>query len=242
MHQTQRAKEQVFFSGMAVLAIVVSAIGFSTTFIAPIARGAFAAPAVVHLHAVLFIAWLLLLLTQARLVAGRRLNWHRKLGLAGAALAIAMAASGIGVGLFAAHRDLAAGQGTFAEQAFLTVWIEMGLFLALVVAGIVQRNRPDVHKRLMLLATITILGPAWFRFRHLFPGVENPLVVFSIIADSLVLFAMAADQMIWRRVNPVYWKAGLAMIAVHVGEVTLFGTAPFAAVAHAVARLSGLTA
>jgi hypothetical protein len=36
------------------------------------------------------------------------------------------------------------------------------------------------HKRLLLLATISALGPAWLRFRHIFPAVPQPFVTFSL--------------------------------------------------------------
>lgn len=48
------------------------------------------------------------------------------------------------------------------------------MFTGLVAAGLINRRRPEVHKRLMLLATLLILWPAWFRFRHFFPGVPRP--------------------------------------------------------------------
>ncbi|MGS0997636.1 hypothetical protein [Rhodanobacter sp. UC4451_H18] len=71
----------------------------------------------------------------------------------------------------------------------------------------------------MLLATISLLGPAWVRFRHIFPSVENPFLVFSIIADSVLLVAIARDLLTIKRVHPVYLWAGGAMIAVHMIEL-----------------------
>ena len=43
------------------------------------------------------------------------------------------------------------------------------MFAILVAAAIVYRRRPEFHKRLMLLAMIAIIWPAFFRFRHYFP-------------------------------------------------------------------------
>lgn len=237
---TVRARESGFFTGMAVVAIGVGLIGFSTTFLAPMAAGRFVAPPVIHIHAALFFAWLAFLLTQVRLVSGRRTALHRRAGWAGLALAAAMAVSGVGVGLFAARRDLAAGLGEVAHGQFLTVCIEMLVFAGLVGAAIVYRRRPDVHKRLLLLATISILGPAWFRFRHLFPSVDHPLMVFSAIADSLVIVAAVADRLNRGRFHPTYLWVGSAMVAVHAGEIFLFDTAPYRVVAQGLALLFGL--
>ena len=47
----------------------------------------------------------------------------------------------------------------------------------------------------------------------------NPFVTFSLIADSLLLAAIVRDRIVLRRVHPVYWWAGGAMVAVHCIEL-----------------------
>ena len=47
------------------------------------------------------------------------------------------------------------------------------MFVALAIAAVLLRRRPDWHKRLMLLATMVVLWPAFFRFRHLMPFVPT---------------------------------------------------------------------
>ena len=44
----------------------------------------------VHVHAALFTAWVLLFVVQTAFIAQRRITLHRKLGIAGAVLAAAM--------------------------------------------------------------------------------------------------------------------------------------------------------
>jgi len=51
--------------------------------------------ALVHLHAIAFSAWLVLLVVQTRLIAAHRVDLHMKLGLAGVALAACMVVLGV---------------------------------------------------------------------------------------------------------------------------------------------------
>lgn len=222
--QTRRKQRPRFFLLMAALAVLVAVAGFSTTFFLPVAAGTFKAPLVIHLHGALFFGWVLFLLLQSALVVGNGLIWHRLLGWYGSVLAVGMVATGVAVGRFVTHRDLANGAGDFALGQLLTVVVEMLIFGTLVGWAIAQRQHGPTHKRLILLATISVLGPAWFRFRHFMPWVENPLVVFSIVADLLVVVAMVYDRLTIGRVHWVYLTAGLTMILLHVAELTLAET------------------
>ena len=83
------------------------------------------------------------------------------------------------------------------------------------------RRDSESHKRLLLLATIWVLVPAWLRFRHFFPTVEIPGWFYSAIAYSPLLVAIARDLVAYKRVHPVYvWVGGL-MVALDM-------TVPFA--------------
>jgi len=216
-----------FFLGMAITFLAVALTGFSTTFFIPLARGSFSAPPVVHIHGALLFAWLLLFILQASLVRERRFLTHRRLGWFGAVLCAGIVVSGVGVGLFATHRDLAAGGDAFVLGQFVNILIEMLLFGALIAAAIVLRRDGETHKRLMLLATISALAPAWLRLRHLLPMVPNPFVTFSLIADSLLLIAVARDWIVLRRIHPAYLWAGGAMVAVHLIELSAITSEPW---------------
>jgi hypothetical protein len=78
-------------------------------------------------------------------------------------------------------------------------------FGGLVAAGIVNRHRAEWHKRLMMCATISILGPGLGRLLPMDSfGAAAPLVMFGVIA----LFAFAgpvADLVVRRRIHPAYY-------------------------------------
>jgi hypothetical protein len=225
----------LFYPAMALLAVAAVLVGFSTTYFGPVASGQFDGPLIAHVHGGLFFAWIVLVTFQPLLIRTGRWHLHRKLGLVALPLAVAMALSGVGVGLYAVRRDLAAGAGDIAYSSLIGVLIAMVVFVAFVAAAILLRKRPAWHKRMILLATIAILWPAWFRFRHLMPWVPRPDIWLAVVLpDSLILVAALRDQIIFGRVHPAYWIFGLALIADHIAEVVMFDTIPWRAAAKAI--------
>lgn len=224
---TSAASRSTFFLCMAYGFLVIAVVGFSTTFFVPLAKGAFQAPPVIYVHGALLFGWLLFFIAQATLIRKRRFLTHRQLGIAGVVLSVGIVISGVLVGLHATRRDLAVGGDDFVLGQFVNILIEMFLFGALVAAAIAFRRHGESHKRLLLLATISALAPAWLRLRHLFPGVPEPFVTFSLLADSLLLVAIARDWISLKRVHPVYIWAGGTMVLVHVVELVAITSAPW---------------
>jgi hypothetical protein len=152
------------------------------------------------------------------------------------ALAAGVVVSTIAVATLAARRTAAGGELVAAQGELFVVQMEMTVFAALVAAAIRFRRRPEFHKRLMLLALIGSLGPAWFRFRHYFPEVGNPLFIYSILlADSLILVAMLSDVRRRGRPHRIYVRIGGGMVALHLVEVFGFASSPFRAAAAMIA-------
>lgn len=229
-----------FFTAMAVLALLVAFTGFAGTYFLPVARGSFHAPLIVHAHGVILFGWLGLFLIQSLLIHGRDLRLHRRLGWAGGVLAVAVAVSTIATGMWATQRDVATGGGDTAVSSILGTCTAALVFLALVAAAIAWRRDGPAHKRLMVLASIAILWPAWFRFRHYFPFVPVPEISFAVIAaDSLFLVCIARDWLVERRVHPVFLWVGPAIIAQHILESVMFDSPLWRAAAHAVFNLLG---
>lgn len=212
-----------FYVVIALVAMSAVAIGFSTTYFVPLARGTFAGPLVAHVHGLLFIAWIALILVQPLLVRRRQTRVHRTLGWVALPLALTMAVSGLGVGVFAVSRDLVLGGDDSAYSQLIGVVAAMLIFVIYVLVAIALRKQPDWHKRMMVLATIAILWPAWFRFRHLLPFVPRPDVVLGVVvSDSLILVAALRDRIKFGRIHPAYLIFGSLLIAEHVGEIVFY--------------------
>lgn len=233
MYDKPARKVSGFFMGMALLGLAVALAGFSRTYFVPVAAGTFDAPLVVHLHGAAAFAWVLLFVLQPTLIRAGRYDVHVRTGALGSVIALVVAATAIPVGLYVVERDLA-GFGPVAVSSLLGVVTAMSLFLALVAAGVACRDRPAVHKRLMLLATIVVLWPAWFRLRHWFPDVPRPEIWFGVVAAySLVPIAMIRDRIVEGRVHPVWLWVGLPVVGEQTAEAFLFDSSPWRAIASA---------
>jgi hypothetical protein len=75
----------------------------------------------------------------------------------------------------------------------------------------------------MLLATIVVLWPAWFRLRHYFPSVPRPEIWFALVlADSLIVVSWIWEKIKFGKVHPVMKYVGLFIIVEQTFEVWAF--------------------
>ena len=207
----------------AWIALAVVLIGFWKTFFVPSFMGTFSAPPIIYIHGALLFAWTLFLVTQSILIRRKNLKLHRKIGWAGPPLMIAVALSTMAAGVYVLRRDVAAGVGDIAVSSFLGTLTTPIIFSALVTAGIVYRRRAETHKRLMLLAMISISWAAFGRFRHYFPPFEQSLLVFQgLIPLSMILVVMLWEKFTKGRVHSVYFIAGIPLIGESLAEFYFF--------------------
>lgn len=212
-----------FFPAMGALALFAVMVGFFRTYTAPMLRGTFNAPIALHLHGAFALAWVLLFFTQPLLVRLGHLRWHKRLGWAGVPIATGVMVTMIPAGLFQVARDTAAGSGPTAVSALLGVLTSGLMFLSLVVAGVVARRRREAHARFLLLATLVVIWPAWFRFRHWLPSVPRPEIWFALVAaDVWIVVAMVHDQVRRGAVQPVLAWGGTAVMLEQTVEVLVF--------------------
>ncbi len=210
---------------MAIVGLFAAIIGFGKTFFLPVANGNFNAPFVIHLHGALAFAWIILFVIQPTLIHFENFRMHQYLGVLGLLIAAGISITMIPAGISVVHRDLDKGLGDFAYSSLLGVITSGILFFSLVLAGILNRRRPEIHKRLMLLATIVVLWPAWFRFRHYFPSVPMPEIWFGLVlADSLIIIAWVWDKIKNGIIHPVLKYVGSFIIIEQSLEVAFFGT------------------
>lgn len=219
-------KRSWFFVAMGAVALCAVLVGFGRTYLVPISRGTFAAPWVVHLHGAFALSWVLLFVAQPLLVRFGALRMHRRIGRIGVPLAIGVAITMLPAGVFQATRDAAAGAGPTGISTVLGVLTSGLLFIALVVAGIMTRRDREAHARWLLLATLVVIWPAWFRFRHWFPGGPRPDIWFGVVlAYSWIVVAMMRDKLVRGAVHPVLLYGGGAVIAEQAFELLAFDRA-----------------
>ena len=212
-----------FYRICAIAALAVAVAGFFLTYLRPITEGTFRGPPRAHLHGALLSGWLLMVIAQAFLVK-KRLRLHRKLGWAALVLAPLIVLSTVLVGTEGARRDMVRLGPSGADQVIGTITTP-AVFLLLVAAALLTRKKPQWHKRLILLATVVMLWPAWFRWRHFLPDMPRPDIWLGVVlADVPIAIAAIRDRVRFGAVHPAYLTAGLALIAEQATEVLLFGT------------------
>jgi hypothetical protein len=217
--------ERAFFLWMTIAIGLTVFVGFSRSFfLAPLFPGFPAArEPFFALHGTVFASWFVLLIVQASLVTAGRVHLHRQLGVFGAFLAAAMVVLGTAGGLIAAHRPTGFVDLPVPPLIFLVVPLsEMLLFAVLVTLAIVKRRNPQTHKRLMLIASATLITAALARWPVLKAG--GPLVFFA--AADLFLVALAIWDFKSRgRLHPVTLWAGSIAILMQPLSLALGGTA-----------------
>jgi hypothetical protein len=227
-----RHRDRWFFGGMAVAAALTVFAGFAPSYFL---KGLYGAPAIsplVHLHGVLFTSWILLLLVQSTLIAVKRTDLHRRLGMAGGLLAVSMLVVGTAVAVAAAKRGPPpnALPGFPPPLEFLVIPLgDLTVFATLVAVGLYNRRKSDTHKRLMLLATIAILNAALSRL--VFPGGAlaflglpiGPLTFFGLTA-VFVVACLLYDRITRSRVHPAFLWGGMFILVSQLLRVFIGGT------------------
>jgi len=224
METILRNKKPSFFFIIAIVGLFAAVLGFAKTFFIPVANGNFDAPIGIHIHGAFAFAWVILFLIQTSLIHFKNYRIHQYLGILGLFIAAGISITMVPAGVFVVQRELAQGFGNSAYSAMGVITSGL-LFFALVLTGIINRNRPESHKRLMLLATIVVLWPAWFRFRHYFPSVPRPEIWFGLVlADSLIVIAWIWDKLKNGSIHPILKYVGTFVIIVQCLEVAMFNT------------------
>ena len=217
-----QSQSRYFYFYMALACMAVAFTGFAPTYWLPLANRSLSASPVVHFHGLLFFAWSLYFAFQSWLAASGKVAWHRSIGMIGVSLATAMTIFGFLVAVNAMKRSAAAGL-TNEGIAFAIVPLSGILFFAVVVAlAIAAIRRPETHKRLMLLAGISLLDAAvarWFLTFLAPPGPLGPPPVPVTIPPAIVAYLLLVVAMVfdWRtrgRLHAVYIYGGIALIAV----------------------------
>jgi hypothetical protein len=231
---------------MALACAAVAFLGFAPTYWVPLAHRTFSASPVVHFHGLLFFTWTLYFVLQTWLAASGRIANHRALGIVGVSLATAMTIFGFLASVHVMTRAAAIGQ-TDAGVAFSIVPLSGIAFFAVVfVLAIANTRRGEIHKRLMLLAGISILDAAvarWFLTFLAPAGPPGPPPVAVTIAPALVAYillvvAMVRDKRTEGRIHPVYIYGGIALVAVKLLNWPISETAAWHAFAGGILALA----
>lgn len=232
------AGERRYFTAMALVMIAISVAGFLPAIADPSSRRAQLTP-LAAVHGVVYFAWLVLFLVQSRLVATRRIAVHQRLGLAGVLLLAVMIPLGYVTTIEMVRRgfDLSGDQAVdrfahagFIDPQFGAVFNLSSLFVfsALAVGALAYRRKREIHKRLMLYATIQMMAAPITHFwghlgviRHVSVPVGAALVVAPMVA--LMLSGVVRDYVVMRRVHPLTGMLAISLLVLSQIQAAVIG-------------------
>jgi hypothetical protein len=208
-----RTVDRVFYSGMAILLCVCVFIGFSPTYYrAGMMRASLPSP-ILHIHGAVFTLWMLLFVVQVAFISARRVKWHRSFGTVAFCLPPFMIVLGIIAAIDALHRGVMIGPLDPSVSAAIPL-IGIVAFTVVIYASWRARRRPDAHKRLILIATITLVGAAFGRFpwdRIGLPKAAGPTTGIGIMLLLLLIYEFITIRRIHRS---TMWAAPLVFASV----------------------------
>lgn len=248
-----RERTGYFYVWMAGICALIAFGAFAPTYWLQVPAGTFIGPPLLHVHAALFSAWTLLLLSQTVLAANGRLEHHKAWGLAGISLASVMVVVGLAVAILSTRLGLSKGYGDRSLAFMIVPFTAIGAFAGFFIAAIANLNRPEVHKRLVLLATISLLQAALARVFFVLatgggpgmrPGLGPPpplaiATVPTLLLTALIIAGMVRDWRVRGRPHPAWMIGGAVYLAIGLLRVPLSTTPAWLHFAGALVHIAG---
>jgi hypothetical protein len=216
---------RAFFTGVSLAMVAAVFVGFSRSYYLKGWYGSPELPTLYHMHGFLFTSWMALLVVQTTLVASRRTPLHRRLGVGGGVLAALMTVAAIAMTLDLARRAVA-GSSPEGLGFVIVPFMTLVVFPVLVGAALYYRRKPEIHKRLMLVATLELVTAGVARI----PGAGS-MPLFFVLTDIGLVAMLAYDLFTRGRPHAATVWSGLFLIASQIVRTTLGGTAAWIAFA-----------
>ena len=219
MHASPVARsDHRFFTVASVCVTVIVLAGFIPFYTLRLLRHDPNLTLLVQMHGLVMASWIALFLTQTLLVARHRVDLHRKLGIFGAGIAPLVVLVGVPTLIHSAARKSHDVHSTrFCWMLIAFDGLALVAFAGLVCAALMLRERPASHKRLMLLASLSLLGPGFGRITSIARGFkgDSDFSVLLLCIGSVVLCA-SIDWVRSRRLLPAFLWGGASVIGVDV--------------------------
>ena len=207
-----------FAISLVFAAIVV--IGFSRTVNQSLFHPAVPRPFLLWIHGAAFSGWIAFYFFQSALVRTHNIPWHRLLGWSGAALGALMVPLGVIIAIIMGRFDATVLHEP--DPPFLSIpFYDMVAFGTLVSPALLWRKKPELHRRLLFLATCSLLNAPFGRFDFVFDH-----ALFYPCMDLVILVGLARDLHVNRDVHKVYWYALPALIVGQGVTIYLWRGAP----------------
>ena len=207
---------------MAVAMALIVVLGFSTQL--AMGRSTFASPLRVHLHAVVFMGWVAIFVTQSYLATRGPVALHRRLGWLATGWVVLMVIMGFVVTVAMAR----AGHVPFffrPQQFLIADPLTILVFAGVTALAVARRKQTDWHARLHICGMAMLLGPA---FGRLLPMPLLAPYAFECATGAGLVFVCAGmirDRIKLGRVHPA-WLIGLVAVGGTIGGFDLVAYSP----------------
>jgi hypothetical protein len=244
-----RTDSRRFHLWMAGVFVLIAFGGFTPTYWAKLAGGAFHAPPIVHVHGFLLFTWALFYFVQTAWVASGRTATHRAWGLAGISLFSVLVCSITATRITMLRLEDARGFADASRRFSAVVFVGLPLMIGLFAAAIANVRKPETHKRLMYVLMASMMTPAIARvfLTLLAPagaadtGPPPPFVAVppGLVASMLIVVAIVYDWRTRGRPHKAYIYGGLLVVLEVLLVVPIAGTQTWMSIATALEHLPG---
>lgn len=201
-----------FYLGLSILLAILATIGFWPQYFRPLLTGGVETDTVIHVHVTVYVGWVALFIFQCVLVATGNIRLHRRIGKFGIAYGCAVILVGLATTFVRFATKLNEGGIEAVQNTALAPITDMVLFSAFFGAAAYYRDKPELHKRLMIVAASSILIASVGRFVGSFdlePTMRHTARL--ILWLSPILLAMGFDLYSRKVIHPVYLIGSVAI-------------------------------
>jgi hypothetical protein len=226
--------DRYFYFAMSLLLAVIVIAGFRLTVDQSLFHAAPPRPFLLWVHGAAFSGWIVFYIFQSALVRTRNVKWHRLFGWFGTALAATMVPLGVIIAVIMGHFDAVVLHQP--NPTFLSIpFFDMVAFGILVSLAIAWRKKPELHRRLLFIATCSLMDAGLGRFPYIFNH-----ALFYWCLDGVILLGVVRDLVVSRKIHPVYRYAIPPLIAGQVVTIYLWRGAPawWTGITHSILGLS----
>ena len=223
--------DKYFYFTMSLTVAAIVVWGFSHTVDQNLFHPSVPRPRILWFHGAAFSGWVAFFIFQSALVRTRNVKWHRFFGWFGVALAAVMPPLGVTTAIVMSRFDIHVLHQTGIEEFLIVPFYDMVAFPTFVGLAIWWRKKPDLHRRLIFIATCCLLDAAFGRIDYIF---NNGLFFWCL--DGVILLGAIRDLLVDRRVHRVYLTALpiLVIVQFFVNHTWLAHSAWWVRIAHGI--------
>jgi len=213
--------DKYFYFAASLLIAAIVVLGFSQTVDQNLFHASPPRPLLLWIHGAAFSSWVLFFILQSALVRTRNVKVHRFLGWFGAGLASVMVVLGCVIGVIMARFDWYTLHYTGTDVFLSVPFGDMLEFGPLVALAIFWRRKPELHRRLIFIATCCLLDAPFARFDYIY---DHNLLFLCL--DGVILLGVVRDMVVDHRIHKIYRIALPALLVWQGVMIYLWRVAP----------------